>query len=324
MTLISHLHPHHEPLPTEYQTTPEGHREAEEYHKSSPAATIPSSQLALTDCLPLPNSSLKIPRLGFGIYQSPTDVCIKSCLIALEAGYRHIDSAQYYQNEREMGMAARQSGIRRSELFLTTKILTAGGSPEKTYKKCLDSVKKVCGDDAEGYVDLFLIHTASGGSAARKEMWQALEKLESEGRAKAIGVSNFGVGHIEEMKEYARIWPPHVNQIEVRLPHTQIYSNPLTSSPSFTHGANREQWSNTVTSTRLLSKRTALLYATRKLMTRLSWALPKSIRLLLHRSSSAMVYKRTGFPCRRATLLAVYRQTQMCMGSRSVMPTWMY
>ena len=67
----------------------------------------------------------------------------------------------------------------------------------------------------DGYVDLFLIHTPSGGKAARKEMWLALERLESEGLAKSIGVSNFGVGHIEEMKEYARTWPPHVNQIEV-------------------------------------------------------------------------------------------------------------
>ncbi|KAL9131182.1 MAG: hypothetical protein Q9217_000835 [Psora testacea] len=114
-----------------------------------------------------------------------------------------------------MGIAARQSGIPRSELFLTTKVLSAGGSPEKTYQKCLDSVQKISGEAGEGYIDLFLIHTPSGGSKARKEMWQALEKLESESRVKAIGVSNFGVGHIEEMKGYARIWPPQVNQIEL-------------------------------------------------------------------------------------------------------------
>ena len=113
-----------------------------------------------------------------------------------------------------MGEAARQSGIPRNEVFLTTKIMSAGGSPEKTYKKCLDSVHKIDGE--KGYVDLFLIHTPSGGPAAVKEMYQALEKLESEGKARSVGVSNFGVGHIEEMKNYARIWPPHVNQIEVR------------------------------------------------------------------------------------------------------------
>jgi len=179
---------------------------------------MPPSKLALTDLLPLPNSSHKIPRLGFGIYQSPTAVCINSCLTALRTGYRHIDSAQFYRNETEMGTAARQSGIPRSELFLTTKILTAAGSPEKTYQKCLSSVNKINGEASDGYVNLFLIHTASGGTSARKEMWQALERLQSEGKAKTIGVSNYGVGHIEEMKSYARIWPPHVNQIEACFP----------------------------------------------------------------------------------------------------------
>ena len=112
-----------------------------------------------------------------------------------------------------MGEATRQSGIPRSEVFLTTKIMSAGGSADKTYNKCLDSVHKIDGE--KGYVDLFLIHTPSGGPAAVKEMYQALEKLESEGKARSIGVSNFGIGHIEAMKSYARIWPPHVNQIEV-------------------------------------------------------------------------------------------------------------
>ena len=112
-----------------------------------------------------------------------------------------------------MGEAARQSGIPRNEIFLTTKILSAGGSPEKTYQKCLDSVHKIDGE--KGYVDLFLLHSPSGGSAAVKEMYQALERLEIEGKVKSIGVSNFGIGHIEAMKSYARIWPPHVNQIEV-------------------------------------------------------------------------------------------------------------
>ena len=172
-----------------------------------------NTQLSLNDVLPLPNSSVKIPRLGFGIYQSPKDVCIQSCTAALKSGYRHIDSAQFYQNESEMGEAARHSGLPRESLFLTTKVLSTAGSPEATYKKCLDSVKKIDGEN--GYVDLFLIHSPSGGPAVRKELWQALEKLESEGRAKSIGVSNFGIGHIEGMKPWARIWPPPVNQIEV-------------------------------------------------------------------------------------------------------------
>ncbi len=173
-----------------------------------------AAKMAITDLLPLPNSSVKIARLGFGVYQSPPAVCIKSCLTALQTGYRHIDTAQFYRNETEVGAAVQQSGIARSEIFITTKILSAGGSPEATYKKCRESVTKIDGED--GYVDLFLIHSPSGGKAGRKEMWQALERLVEEGRARSIGVSNFGVGHVQEMKEWARIWPPHVNQIEVR------------------------------------------------------------------------------------------------------------
>ncbi|KAI9700251.1 MAG: hypothetical protein M1836_002265 [Candelina mexicana] len=175
-----------------------------------------ATKLALTDLLPLPNTSTKIPRLGFGVYQSPPSVCLNSCLSALKAGYRHIDTAQFYANEKEVGQAISQSGIARRDIFVTTKILSAGGSPEGTYKKVVESVRKIGGSEGEeSYVDLFLIHSPSGGSAARKEMWQALERLVDEGKARSIGVSNFGVGHIEEMKGYAKIWPPHVNQIEL-------------------------------------------------------------------------------------------------------------
>lgn len=127
-----------------------------------------------------------------------------------------------------MGNAVRQSGIPRNEVFLTTKILSAGGSPEKTYQKCLDSVKLI--DEGEnGYVDLFLIHSPSPGPAKRKEMWGALERLYEEGRAKAIGVSNFGVGHVEEMKQWAKVWPPHVNQLEVYCPYPLARSFTLLS-----------------------------------------------------------------------------------------------
>ncbi|KAL4903951.1 hypothetical protein BDW74DRAFT_179532 [Aspergillus multicolor] len=172
-----------------------------------------SNNFTITDLLPLPNSSVKIPRLGFGVYRSPAAQTKKSALKALETGYRHIDTAQFYANEKEVGEAIRDSGISRSELFVTTKILAPAGSPEETYKKIVDSVDKIGGKD--GYVDLFLIHSSSSGSSGRKELWQALERLLDEGRTKAIGVSNFGVKHIEELKEVAKVWPPHVNQIEL-------------------------------------------------------------------------------------------------------------
>lgn len=170
---------------------------------------------SLTDTLALSNS-IKIPQLGFGVYQSPTDVCIQSCLTALKHGYRHIDTAQYYGNEKEVGSAVQQSDLARKDVFLTTKILTAGGSVEKSYHSCVTSVKKL--DPDSEYVDLFLIHSPNSGKDKVKEMWQALERLHSEGKAKSIGVSNFGIKHIEEMRQYAKVWPPHVNQIEVFFP----------------------------------------------------------------------------------------------------------
>lgn len=120
-----------------------------------------------------------------------------------------------------MGVAVKKSGIPREEVFLTTKILSAGGSSEKTYRKCVESVKKIDDREGKGYVDLFLIHSPSGGAGAIKEMWQALERLVEEGLARSIGVSNFGVGHIEGMKSYAKIWPLAVNQIEVCFPHME-------------------------------------------------------------------------------------------------------
>ena len=110
----------------------------------------------------------------------------------------------------------KSSGLKRSDVYLTTKILGAGGSVEKSYQKCVDSVKKMDGEN--GYVDLFLIHSPNAGKAAREEMWKALLQLHKEGKAKAIGVSNFGIKHIEGLKGLGDVWPPHANQIEVSNP----------------------------------------------------------------------------------------------------------
>lgn len=174
----------------------------------------------ITDLVPLPNSSVQIPRLGFGVYRSPTAQTVQSCLTALKAGYRHIDTAQFYGNEKEVGEAIRQSGLPRNEIFVTTKILTPDTTVEDTYGKIIGSVNKIAGES--GYVDLFLIHSSSSGPTGRKMLWQALERALEEGRVKSIGVSNFGVKHIEEMKAYAKVWPPHVNQIEVCLSFSEI------------------------------------------------------------------------------------------------------
>jgi len=172
-----------------------------------------ATKYLITDTLAMPECAVRIPRLGLGTWLSSRRQCVASCHAALKCGYRHIDTAQYYENEAEVGEAVRTSGLSRSDVFIATKIFSAAGTWQKSYQRCIGSVEKIDGED--GYVDLFLVHTASGTKEKRKEMWLALEKLYEQGKAKAIGVSNFGIGHIEEMKDYAKVWPPHVNQIEV-------------------------------------------------------------------------------------------------------------
>lgn len=177
-----------------------------------------SSKLSLHSVIKLHNG-VSMPLLGFGVWQVDPKVCTEVCQTALEAGYRHIDSAQLYRNEAEAGAALRATKVARKDIFFTTKIGRDQGSVEANYESVLESIKKInAGDDKKGYVDLFLIHSPRMGPAGIKSVWQALEKLHQEGKTRSIGVSNFSKADIEAMKEYATVWPPHVNQIQVRLP----------------------------------------------------------------------------------------------------------
>lgn len=184
--------------------------------------TTPSSHhypLSLNSTITLPNG-ISMPRLGFGVWQVAPQVCTSVVETALEVGYRHIDSAQAYRNEAEAGLALRTTkNISREEIFFTTKIPRDLGSVEANYASLLESVAKINGEeeagDGDGYVDLFLIHTPRMGAEGIKHVWLALERLLEEGKTRSIGVSNFGEADIEGMKEYASVWPPHVNQIQV-------------------------------------------------------------------------------------------------------------
>ncbi|TEY54800.1 hypothetical protein BOTCAL_0237g00020 [Botryotinia calthae] len=162
-------------------------------------------------------SLIGIPQLGFGVYQCKGQKCIDAVLVALRAGYRHIDTAQYYDNEKEVGLAVaefmKETGIERKDIFITTKILTPAGSVEKSFEKCLKSIEAL--DSENRYVDLFLIHSPNCGAESRLEMWDALHKLYSLGKSHMIGVSNFGIGHIEELQLARPFISPHVNQIEL-------------------------------------------------------------------------------------------------------------
>lgn len=176
-----------------------------------------SQKLSLDSVIKLANG-VTMPLLGFGVWQVDPTVCTSVCEMALEAGYRHIDSAQAYRNEAEAGASLRSTSVKRKDIFFTTKIPRDLGSVDANYTSLLESVNKINGgNDSDGYVDLFLIHTPRMGAAGIKNVWQALEKLLKEGKTRSIGVSNFSKDDIEGMKEYATVWPPHVNQIQVSL-----------------------------------------------------------------------------------------------------------
>ncbi|KAI8294856.1 hypothetical protein K4K59_004912 [Colletotrichum sp. SAR11_240] len=119
-----------------------------------------------------------------------------------------------YGNEADVGRSLQQyleqAKAQREDLFITTKVGRHEGSVEKTYRSVLRSVRRIAGED--GYVDLFLVHRPI---QRREEVWVALERLLEQGKTRAIGVSNFRAEHLEEMKGYAKVWPPVVNQIEI-------------------------------------------------------------------------------------------------------------
>lgn len=163
------------------------------------------------------NNGIKIPQLGLGVYLTKPSDCIDACLWALEAGYRHIDTASMYGNEKEVGEAVKRSGLKREDIFVTTKLWNDDHDYEKA-QKAFDKSLKNLGFD---YLDLYLIHWP--GTDKRKEAWKALEKIYESGRCKAIGVSNYMIHHLEELFTYANVIPA-VNQCEF---HTFLYLKDL-------------------------------------------------------------------------------------------------
>jgi diketogulonate reductase-like aldo/keto reductase len=130
-----------------------------------------ASSLTLQSTLKL-KSGTAIPRLGFGVWDS--HLTTQSCLSALKTGYRHIDTAQVYGNEAEVGKAVHECGLKREDVFVTSKVLTPDDDDQATYKKVLESVKKIDGED--GYLDLMLIHNSTAGPEGVKKMWQAIRR----------------------------------------------------------------------------------------------------------------------------------------------------
>ena len=159
------------------------------------------------------SNGVKMPILGYGVYQVTKEECERCVSDALKVGYRHIDTAQAYFNEAEVGEAIVKSGISREELFITTKVWIDNYGYEKTKASVAESMKKLKTD----YIDLVLLHQPFSDYYGA---WKALEELYDEGKIRAIGISNFYADRMIDIAAFGRI-RPMVNQMETHILNQQ-------------------------------------------------------------------------------------------------------
>ncbi|MET9296435.1 aldo/keto reductase [Streptomyces sp. NPDC003077] len=180
------------------------------------------------------NNDVTMPQLGFGVFQVPDEETTAAVASALEAGYRSIDTAAIYGNERGVGKAIAASGLAREELFVTTKLWNEDQGYDKTLAAFDASLDKLGLD----YIDLYLIHWPTPARDLYVETYKAMEKILADGRARAIGVSNFQVSHLRRLMEHTGIVPA-VNQVEL---HPGLQQSELRAFHA-EHGIATEAWS---------------------------------------------------------------------------------
>lgn len=162
------------------------------------------------------NNGVTIPILGFGVFQIPAAETKQAVLDAIEAGYRHFDTAQAYANEREVGQAIAESGLPREEFFITSKVWLDHYGYEKARQSVLDSLEKMGMD----YLDLMLLHQPFSDYYGA---YRALEDLYREGKLRAIGVSNFYPDRLSDLAAFTEI-TPQINQVETHPFNQQIFA----------------------------------------------------------------------------------------------------
>lgn len=182
------------------------------------------------------NDGNAIPQLGFGVFQIEPDQTAAAVRAALEVGYRHIDTAQMYGNEKEVGQGIRDAGVDRADVYITSKLNNGFHRPDDA-RRAFDETLSALGSD---HVDLFLIHwplpTLYDGDFV--STWNTLEEFARDGRARSIGVSNFQPDHLDRLAEGSQIVPA-VNQIEV---HPYL-TNERVRAYNREHGIATEAWS---------------------------------------------------------------------------------
>jgi len=176
------------------------------------------------------NNGVKMPKVGFGVYQIPSSITKRCVMDALSLGYRSIDTAQYYENEKEVGDAIRASGIPRNEIFVTTKLIGC-----REYNDSLRAIKDSLEELNIEYIDLLLIHQPTGNYV---EIYRAMEEYYNKGLLKAIGISNFyGERYLKLVKNCKII--PQVNQVETHVFRQQPELRTLMEP----YGTKLESWS---------------------------------------------------------------------------------
>jgi 2,5-diketo-D-gluconate reductase A len=182
------------------------------------------------------NDGASIPQLGFGVYLIDPDDTAEAVKSALAAGYRHIDTAEMYGNEREVGQGIRAAGVDRANVYITSKLNNGFHKPDDA-RRAFDQTLKALDSD---YVDLFLIHwplpTLYDGDFV--STWQTLEEFKKDGRARSIGVSNFQTAHLERLARET-VTTPAVNQIEVH----PYFTNEAVRTYDKEHRIATEAWS---------------------------------------------------------------------------------
>ena len=182
------------------------------------------------------NDGNAIPQLGFGVFQIPPEDTADAVLSALQIGYRHIDTAEMYGNEKEVGEGVRAARLARSEVFITSKLNNGYHRPDDA-RRAFDETLAAIGSD---YVDLFLIHwplpTLYGGDFV--STWNVLEEFAKDGRARSIGVSNFQPAHLETLAAHSATVPA-VNQIEAH----PYFTNDVVRGYGQRHAIVTEAWS---------------------------------------------------------------------------------
>ncbi|MFV0148979.1 aldo/keto reductase [Empedobacter falsenii] len=169
------------------------------------------------------SNGIDIPAIGFGTWLLEGEKVTEPLKIALEKGYTHIDTAAIYKNEKEIGVVLQSQNIDRKELFITSKCWNS----ERGYEKALVAFEQTLTDLQTDYLDLYLIHWPANETqfpdnwaALNASTWRAFEEIYTSGKAKAIGVSNFNINHLEALFDTAKI-KPMVNQIEIHPGHSQ-------------------------------------------------------------------------------------------------------